>query len=83
MDLLNAQEGVSIQELPVSSAPAAPTEVKHAPSKPVKQEDSKGESTGGGVSSIPADALNRLIAMGGPAGKLLPVMAANHSASPA
>ena len=38
--------------------------------KPIKQEDGKGESAGLAVSNIPADALNRLIAMGGPPGEL-------------
>lgn len=38
--------------------------------KPIKQEDGKRESAGLAVSNIPADALNRLIAMGGPPGKL-------------
>lgn len=50
------------------------SEAKHVPSKPVKQEDSKGESLGPTVSGVSADALNRLIAMGGPAGKLLYIL---------
>ena len=67
------QEGATIQELPVSSsASPAVSEAKHVPSKPIKHEGGKAESGGGGVSNIPADALNRLIAMGGPAGRLLP-----------
>lgn len=37
--------------------------------KPIKQEDGKGESAGLAMSNIPADALNRLIAMGGPPGE--------------
>ena len=44
------------------------SDAKHAPGKPVKQEDSKGESAAPPVPGISADALNRLIAMGGPAG---------------
>ena len=67
------QEGASIQELPVmSSASPAVSEAKHMPSKPAKQEDGKGESGGGAVPNVDADALNRLIAMGGPAGRLPP-----------
>lgn len=63
------QEGPSIQELTVSSsATPAVSEVKHGPSKPVKHEDSKADSSGPAASGISADALNRLIAMGGPAG---------------
>lgn len=74
MPLLLLQEGVSIQELPVSStaSPAvsdAKLDAKHVASKPIKQEDGKGELAGPAVSNIPADALNRLIAMGGPAGE--------------
>ena len=63
-----------LQELPVSaSAAPAVSEANHVPSKPIKQEDSKAEreACGPTVSGISADALNRLIAMGGPAGGLL------------
>ncbi|KAL3151496.1 hypothetical protein ABBQ38_012495 [Trebouxia sp. C0009 RCD-2024] len=69
------KDGVSIQELSVAStaSPAvsdAKPEAKQVASKPIKQEDGKPEMVGPAVSNIPADALNRLIAMGGPAGFL-------------
>lgn len=45
-------------------------DTKHV-NKFIKQEDGKGESAGPAVSNIPAEALNRLIAMGGPPGEQL------------
>ena len=54
-----------------SAASPVVSDAKHAPGKPVKQEDSKGDSAAPPVSGISADALNRLIAMGGPAGGFL------------
>lgn len=45
-------------------------DAKHV-NKSIKQEDGKGESAGPAVSNIPAEALNRLIAMGGPPGEHL------------
>lgn len=61
----------TIQELPVtSSASPVVSEPKQLNSKPVKQEEPKQEPGGPPASGISADALNRLIAMGGPAGLL-------------
>ena len=70
--LVITQDVPSIQELPASSS-ASPvvSDAKHAPGKPVKPEDSKGEPAAPPASGISADALNRLIAMGGPAGGFL------------
>ena len=71
--LLAAQGTTTIQELPVSSSasPVVP-EAKHLNSKGVKQEDSKQDPTVPPASGISPDVLNRLIAMGGPAGELCP-----------
>lgn len=77
------QDGVSIQELSVAStaSPAvsdAKPEAKQVASKPIKQEDGKPEMVGPAVSNIPADALNRLIAMGGPAGERMLTTVLTH-----
>lgn len=64
------QGGASVQELQgASSASPVINEAKHLPGKPVKQEDSKPDPVMPPASGISTDALNRLIAMGGPAGQ--------------
>lgn len=70
--MFTVQDTASIQEVPASStASTAISDAKHVINKSVKQEDGKGESAGPAVSNIPAEALNRLIAMGGAPGELV------------
>ena len=69
--MLAVQGTATIQELPVtSSAPPVVSEAKHSNSKGLKQEDSKQDPAVPPATGISPDVLNRLIAMGGPAGEL-------------